>query len=80
VARARGVRLEGDVVSKTLEFIDNSAPNIKPSMQRDVEAGRPSELESLIGIVARLGRQTRVPTPVMSLAYGMLKPGDLKAS
>ena len=80
VARARGVRLDPDVVSKTLEFIDSGAPNIKPSMQRDVETGRPSELESLIGIVARLGKQSGVPTPVMTFAYGMLKPGDLKAS
>ena len=79
VAQARGVRLDRDVVDKTLEFIDNSAPSIKPSMQRDVETGRPSELESLIGIVARLGKQNGVSTPVMRLAYAMLKPGDLKA-
>ena len=79
VAQARGVELDRDVVDKTLEFIDNSAASIKPSMQRDVEVGRPSELESLIGIVARLGEQNGVPTKVMRLAYAMLKPGDLKA-
>jgi ketopantoate reductase len=67
------------VVDKTLEFIDNSAPSIKPSIQRDVETGRSSELESLIGIVARLGKQNAVSTPVMRLAYAMLKPGELKA-
>ena len=79
VAQARGVTLDRDVVAKTLEFIDNSAPILKPSMQRDVEVGRPSELESLIGTVARLGEQNGVPTSVMKLAYAMLKPGDLKA-
>ena len=79
VARARDVNLDRDVVGKTLEFIDSGAPSIKPSMQRDVETGRPSELESLIGIVSRLGRQKGVSTPVMELAYAMLKPGDLKA-
>jgi len=79
VAQARGVTLDQDVVGKTLEFIDHSAPTLKPSMQRDVEVGRPSELESLIGIVARLGEQNGVSTPVMRLAYAMLKPGDLKA-
>ncbi len=78
VAQARGVKLEGDLVAKTLEFIDNSAPNMKTSMQRDVEAGRPSELESMIGVVPRLGRQSGVSTPVLRLAYALLKPGNLK--
>jgi 2-dehydropantoate 2-reductase len=79
VARAKGVTLDADVVAKTLVFIDNSAPNIKPSMQRDVEAGRVSELESMVGIVVRLGAELGVPTPVMQVAYAMLKPGELKA-
>ena len=79
VGRAKGVRLEGDIVSKTLEFIDNTVPEMRTSMQRDVEAGRPSELESMIGVVPRLGRETGVPTPVMRLAYAVLKPGNLKA-
>jgi 2-dehydropantoate 2-reductase len=79
VAQTQGVKLDGDLVTQTLAFIDNSPLNMKPSMQRDLEAGRPSELESMIGIVARLGQQNGVPTPVMRLAYAMLKPADLKA-
>jgi len=79
VAQTQGIKLEGDLVGQTLEFIDNSPINMKPSMQRDLEAGRPSELESMIGVVVRLGRQHGVPTPVMRLAYAMLKPADLKA-
>jgi 2-dehydropantoate 2-reductase len=78
VAQARGVKIEEDLMAKTLEFIDNAAPDMKTSMQRDVEADRPSELESMIGVVPRLGRQTGVPTPVMRLAYAVLKPGNLK--
>ncbi len=80
VARAKGVTLDLDVVDKTLAFIDNSAPNIKPSMQRDVETGRGSELESMVGIVVRLGIELSVPTPVMRFAYAMLKPGLESAS
>ena len=79
VARARGIALDTDVADKTLAFIDGSAPNIKPSMQRDVEAGRVSELESMIGVVVRLGAQLGIPTPVMRLAYAVLKPGQLDA-
>jgi 2-dehydropantoate 2-reductase len=79
VARTQGVQLEGDLLGQTLRFIDNSPPEMKPSMQRDLEAGRPTELESMIGIVSRLGQQHNVPTPVMRLAYAMLQPADLKA-
>ena len=79
VAKAKGVLLDADVVAKTLVFIDSSAPGIKPSMQRDVESGKRSELESMIGVVVRMGMQYKVPTPVMRFAYAMLKPGELKA-
>jgi 2-dehydropantoate 2-reductase len=79
VAKAKGVSLDIDVVAKTLAFIDGSAPGIKPSMQRDVESGKRSELESMIGVVVNMGMQYKVPTPVMRFAYAMLKPGELKA-
>jgi 2-dehydropantoate 2-reductase len=79
VAKAIGVSLDGDIIGKTLAFIDASAPDIRPSMQRDLEAGGTSELESLIGVVARLGDQQGVPIPVMRLAYALLKPAHLKA-
>ena len=79
VSRAKGVPLDPDVVDKTLAFIDGSAAGIKPSMQRDVEAGRVSELESMVGIVVRLGADLNVPTPALRFAYAMLKPGLLKA-
>jgi 2-dehydropantoate 2-reductase len=79
VAKAKGVTLDKDVVDTTLAFIDSSAPGIKPSMQRDVESGKPSELEAMIGAVIRLGVEHNVPTPVMKFTYAMLKPGELKA-
>lgn len=79
VARAAGVDLDGDVVEKTLEFLDGSAPGIKPSMQRDVEAGKVSELESMVGIVVKKGEALGVPTPFMRFAHAMLRPGLLKA-
>jgi len=80
VGRACGIDLDSDVEQKTLTFIDNSDPNIRPSMQRDVEAGRLSELESMIGVLVRLGSETRVATPLMTVAYGVLRPGYLKAA
>lgn len=79
VAKARGAVLEPDVVEKNMQFIDASPAAMKPSMQRDVETGKRFELESLIGIVVRLGAESNVPTPVMRLAYAALKPGEQKA-
>jgi 2-dehydropantoate 2-reductase len=79
VAKTSGVSLDPDIVGKTLAFIDASAPDIRPSMQRDLEAGRTSELESLIGVVVRLGQELGVPTPVMRFAYALLKPAHLQA-
>lgn len=79
VARAKGVTLPADIVTTTLSSIDESAPDLKPSMQRDVEAGRISEFESMIGTVVRLGEELGVSTPVMRFSYAVLKPGHLKS-
>ncbi|RPJ24659.1 MAG: 2-dehydropantoate 2-reductase [Chloroflexi bacterium] len=79
LARAQGVSLDGDVVQKWLEFVDNAAPHIKPSMQLDVEAGHRTELESMIGVVGRKGRELGVPTPVADFVYASLLPVELKA-
>jgi 2-dehydropantoate 2-reductase len=79
IACARGVTLAADVIARTLSAIADSPSEMKPSMQRDVENGRRSELESLIGIVVRLGKELNVATPVMDFAYASLKPGEWKA-
>jgi 2-dehydropantoate 2-reductase len=79
LAGATGVRLATDVVDQALARIDGAAPTMKPSMQRDVEAGRPSELESMIGVIARMGRSLGVPTPTADILYAALLPGELKA-
>jgi 2-dehydropantoate 2-reductase len=79
VARAEGAELDADVVQKSLDFVDNAAPHIKPSMQLDVESGKQTELESMIGVVGRKGREHGVPTPVADFAYAILLPVELKA-
>ncbi len=79
LAGAQGVTLDPDVVQKSLEFIDNSAPHIKPSMQLDVESGHRTELESMIGVIGRKGRQLNIPTPVADFVYASLLPVEMKA-
>jgi 2-dehydropantoate 2-reductase len=41
----------------------------KTSMLQDVEAGRPPEIEALIGAVVELGRLTETPTPRIDAVY-----------
>ncbi|MFZ5910890.1 MAG: 2-dehydropantoate 2-reductase [Chloroflexota bacterium] len=79
LARAQKIDLDGDVVQKSLEFIDNATPTIKASMQLDVGAGRPSEIEAMIGVIGRKGRELGVPTPVADFVYASLLPIELKA-
>jgi 2-dehydropantoate 2-reductase len=79
LASASGIRLDADVIEQTLALIDNAAPNIKPSMQRDVEASRRSELDSMIGVIQRKGRELSVSTPTADMVYAVLLPGELKA-
>jgi 2-dehydropantoate 2-reductase len=43
----------------------------KTSMLQDIEAGRPPELEALLGSVAELGRLTRTHTPHIDAVYGL---------
>jgi len=44
----------------------------KTSMLQDVEAGRPLELEALIGAVVELGRLTQTPTPHIDAVYALV--------
>jgi 2-dehydropantoate 2-reductase len=79
VARAHGVALDEDVVLQSLTFMDNAAEHIKASMQLDVAAGRRSEIESMIGVIGRKGREVGIATPVADFVYAALLPIDLKA-
>jgi len=79
VAKAQGIILDTDVVEKSLEFIDNAPPRMKASMQLDVEAGRRSEIEAMIGAIGRKGCLFGVPTPVADMIYAALLPIEMKA-
>jgi 2-dehydropantoate 2-reductase len=44
----------------------------KTSMLQDVEAGRPMEIEALVGAVVELGRLTDTPTPHIDAVYALV--------
>jgi 2-dehydropantoate 2-reductase len=45
----------------------------KTSMLQDIEAGRTTEVDALVGAVAELGRLTGVPTPHIDAVYASVK-------
>ena len=79
VARAGGVPVEEKAMKETMAFIDALPPEGTASMQRDIMAGRPSELHEQSGAVVRHGEKTNVPTPVNRLTYHGLLPQERMA-
>jgi 2-dehydropantoate 2-reductase len=79
VGRASGISLPKDIIEKTMSFYDGLPDGATSSMQRDIQAVKPSELESQTGAVVRLGIKVGEPTPVNTYLYGSLLPLELKA-
>jgi 2-dehydropantoate 2-reductase len=63
VGRADGVSLDA---SAQWEIIDGMPPGLTTSTARDVAAGRPSELDAIVGSVVRAGTRLGVPTPALA--------------
>ena len=79
VARGLGIVLPGDAVTRALAIADSLPPEGTSSLQRDIAAGAPSELDDWSGAAVRLGARSGVPTPVQSFIYSVLLPGELAA-
>lgn len=79
VARARQISLPDGTVEKTLGLLDVLDPTATTSLQRDIAAGKPSELEAWNGAVVRLGREAGVATPLHEFIYHSLLPSELRA-
>jgi 2-dehydropantoate 2-reductase len=79
VAHGWKIPLAPEVVERTMGFVDSLPPDATMSMQRDIAAGRPSELEAWNGAVVRLGGQVGVPVPLHDTLYRCLLPLEWKA-
>jgi 2-dehydropantoate 2-reductase len=79
LAGARDVVLDDDAVVQKMQFVDNLEPGAITSMQRDVLAGRQSEMEELIGLVCQMARDSGVSVPVYDFMYAALKPAEIRA-
>lgn len=76
VGRARGVKLVESTHSRILSYLDALPDSGTSSLQRDIAAGRPAELEAMVGAVVRMGRAAGVPTPVFEFLYASLLPSE----
>jgi 2-dehydropantoate 2-reductase len=79
VARARGVALASDAVERALALLDRAVPSGTSSLQRDIAAGRRSELDAWVGAVVRLGAERGVATPLHDVLLAALLPLERRA-
>jgi 2-dehydropantoate 2-reductase len=79
VALAQGIQLPADSVERTLTLLDGTTPTGTSSLQRDIAAGKRSELDAWTGAVVQLGARLRVPTPTHSFLYAALLPLERRA-
>lgn len=79
VGKAAGVGLDAESRRKTWAFINSLPPDSTNSLQRDIAACKPSELEFMSGSVVKLGRHYGIRTPVHDFIYACLRPWELRA-
>ncbi len=64
LAEAMGISFREDMVKTNVAIIDGFGPDVKTSMQRDIEAGRMSEIDGLVHEVVRMGEAYGLDLPV----------------
>ena len=67
LAEAMGIGFGEDIVPRNLKITDDSDPGITTSMQKDVAAGRQSEVDGLVYEVVRMGERYGVKTPLYAM-------------
>lgn len=72
LAHARGIKLPSDAVDTVMAAIDGLPEDATSSMQRDIVAGKPSELESQNGAVVRMAHEAGVAAPTHTFIYQTL--------
>lgn len=78
LAVAMGVPFLVDIVTTNLQILDALDPEASTSMQRDVYAGKPSEIDGLIYEVVRMGEQYGVPVPTYQMIAQKAREDGLK--
>ncbi|AEE19331.1 ketopantoate reductase family protein [Dokdonia sp. 4H-3-7-5] len=79
VAKAKGIILPEKTIKNMFEAISKQAHETTASTQRDIMAGKPSELENFNGYIVKEGKKLGVPTPVNEMIYELLLPQEQQA-
>ena len=79
LAHARGINLPPDSINTVMRAVDALPADATSSMQRDIAAGKPSELEAQNGAVVRMAHESDIEVPTHKLIYETLKPMEDKA-
>ena len=79
LAHVRGIKLPPDAIDTVMAAVDALPADATSSMQRDIAAGKPSELDSQNGAVVRMAQESGIEVPTHRLIYQTLKPSDEKA-
>jgi 2-dehydropantoate 2-reductase len=79
LAHARGIKLPPDSIDRVMSSVDGLPEDATSSMQRDIAAGKPSELEAQNGAIVRMAREVGVEVPTHELIYQTLRRMEDKA-
>jgi 2-dehydropantoate 2-reductase len=64
LAAAQGVRLKRSLLAENLDLAEKIPPEIRTSMQMDIEAGRPAELDVFTEYVLNKSEESGLKTPI----------------
>ena len=78
LAVAMGVPFLVDIVTTNLQILDALDPEASTSMQRDIYAGKPSEIDGLIYEVVRMGERYGVSVPTYQMIAQKAQEDGLK--
>lgn len=78
LAVAMGVPFLVDIVTTNLQILDALDPEASTSMQRDIYAGKPSEIDGLIYEVVRMGERYGVSVPTYQMIAQKAREDGLK--
>jgi 2-dehydropantoate 2-reductase len=69
---ALGIALPADAVDNAVTVMDRQQPEVTTSLQQDILAGKPSELDAWTGAVVRLADRAGRAAPVHEMLYELL--------
>lgn len=73
VGRILGPNLGEGVAGEIMDQIESLPYNMAASMERDLERGRPLEVENLQGYLVRKAEMYDIRVPALTVCYGLLK-------